>query len=208
MKALWARFLLWAFGFSVTVEGKPKEGAVLNVGNHITWADPMILAAYKTSSYLIKDEVNSWPLVGRMGRMTGSIYIKRGAGQVYQRVEDIAQAIKNGGTIGVYPEATTTDGSDVKSFAPPLFKVITEQGMPMQLVGIFYPNPSGKGCNPIIPYIGDQSFGENISLITGMFKPKKVILKFFDFDAMPNESDVELAERAHKVLQAWIKSFQ
>lgn len=208
VKAWWARWLTRAFGFKVTVEGQPKAGAVLNVGNHISWIDPIILTGFKSTSFLVKAEVASWPLVGRMLKMGGTLFIKRGEGQVYQRVNDIAKAMDKGGIIGVYPEATTTDGQDVKSFAPPLFKVITEKNKPIQLVGIFYPKPNGeKGINPIIPYIGNQSFGENIAKIGRQFKAKPVKLKFFDFDALPNEKDSELAIRAHKCLQTWVKSF-
>lgn len=202
----WLRQLIRILGFKTQVEGQAIQQDHIAMINHITWMDPLILSSQKVRSYLVKAEVQSWPVIGTLVKMVGCLFIQRGKGQVYERLEQISQIIHNGHSVGVFPEATTSDGSHVIPFASPLFRIVTEKQCPLQLVGIYYPNPNGSGVHPAIPFIGEQSFVENLVNIAKA-PNKTVIIRYFDFTPEPDETAETLAHRAHTVINDWVANF-
>lgn len=203
----WVLAFVRMLGFKIKVEGEPKKEGHLATINHISWIDPILLSSTKIRSYLVKAEVQDWPIIGTLVKMVGCLFIKRGKGQVYERIDQISDIINNGNSVGVFPEATTSDGSHVIPFTPLLYQVVTKKGCPLQVAGIFYPNPNGKGVNPSVPFIGEQSFVENLISITKN-KRTEVIIKYFDLEPLEGETSEALAARCHDVVEQWILSFQ
>jgi 1-acyl-sn-glycerol-3-phosphate acyltransferase len=153
----WLARLTRILGLDIVVAGTPPDRAALWVSNHVSWLDIPVLGAVTPMHFLSKAEVAGWPLIGRLATAGGTLYIRRGHGQVHQRAKDIAAHIDAGRAIVVFPEGTTTDGSAVRSFHPPLFRVATDEGRPLQPVVIRYPHDGG-GSHPAAPFIGDDEF--------------------------------------------------
>lgn len=91
----------------------PQTGGVVIVANHISNVDPLVLAQYLAYSgrwphYLAKASLFSIPLVGRVLRAMGQIPVHRDTGAAAQAVRFADEAIEQGKTVVIYPEATIT----------------------------------------------------------------------------------------------------
>lgn len=79
----------------------PRTGAVIVVANHISNADPVVLAHYliwhgRWPRFLAKIEVWSMPGAGWVARATGQIPVRRGAHDASDSLADAKQALAAG----------------------------------------------------------------------------------------------------------------
>ncbi|MCW8853495.1 MAG: 1-acyl-sn-glycerol-3-phosphate acyltransferase [Gammaproteobacteria bacterium] len=156
----WHRRICKIFGVSRTIHGEINQSPTLFVVNHISWFDIPALGSAVPVHFLSKDEINSWPIIGMIAKKAGTLFIKRGArGAAEQSVAEIAQALKNGGHVIIFPEGTTTDGTSVRRFHSRLFQAAIDAEAQIQPVALTYPHP--EGVHPKAPFIGDTQFMES-----------------------------------------------
>jgi len=115
---LWAKFLVWASGIKVSVEGLdniPKEKPVIFVANHQGAADIPLLLAFLPIPFrfAIKTELFKIPLFGWYLKKANYFSIDREMVlSAYQTLETIVEIIKQGGSVLIFPEGTRSwDGS-------------------------------------------------------------------------------------------------
>jgi 1-acyl-sn-glycerol-3-phosphate acyltransferase len=108
----------------IVVEGLervPREGAVILVGNHISWLDPIFLACWLTPetgraiNWMGKAEAMRWPLVGAFLRVNGVFGVRRGAAdlEAFRQAEAV---LRDGNVLGIYPEGTRSRDSKIGTF--------------------------------------------------------------------------------------------
>ena len=148
------------------VHGVPPAQPALYVANHVSWLDIPVLGGLSNVHFLSKAEVASWPLIGPLATAAGTLYIRRGQGQVRQRTRDIAAHIADGRSILVFPEGTTTDGSAVLAFHSPLFAAATADGHRIQPVAIRYLDDQGRQHREV-PFVGDDEFTGHLWRLLG-----------------------------------------
>ncbi|MEW1843922.1 lysophospholipid acyltransferase family protein, partial [Nonomuraea angiospora] len=75
----WARLLLRALGIRLEVTGAPavSDGGALVVANHVSWLDPLVVAATLPSRPLAKREIGEWPVIRTLARGSGALFIDR-----------------------------------------------------------------------------------------------------------------------------------
>lgn len=66
----------------------------------------------------------------------------------------------------LFPEGTTTTGNDVRTFHARLLAPAFDAGVPVQPVALRYPGRDGL-TNPLVPYVDQQSLGDNLRAILG-----------------------------------------
>lgn len=108
----------------IVVEGMdrvPAEGAVILVGNHISWLDPIFLACWLTPqtgraiNWMGKAEAMRWPLVGSFLRVNGVFGVRRGAADL--EAFRLAEAVlREGNVLGIYPEGTRARDAKIGTF--------------------------------------------------------------------------------------------
>lgn len=91
----------------------PQEGAAIVVVNHISHADPflvakMVLDGARRPRFLAKDTIFGVPLVGRAMRGMGHIPVKRGSVDAVESLESAVDVLRHGGMIVLHPEGTVT----------------------------------------------------------------------------------------------------
>jgi 1-acyl-sn-glycerol-3-phosphate acyltransferase len=158
----WSRRLLRILKVEARVHGELLEhGNVLVVANHISWLDIVVLNAHRPARFVAKSELASWPVVSRMIRGAGTLFIDRDRRHDTHRViHQIARVLASGDVVVVFPEGTTTHGHDVLPFKSSLLQPIVEADGHVQPVAIRYTTPDG--ARSIAPsYVGDTSFGES-----------------------------------------------
>jgi 1-acyl-sn-glycerol-3-phosphate acyltransferase len=155
---LWARRVLKSLRVQVEVVGTTRPaGPVLLVSNHISWLDILALHATCHCRFVAKANVKRWPLIGRLSTAAGTFYVDRASRRDARRVvELVANALKEGEIIAVFPEGTTGDGREVLPFHANLIQGAILANAPAQPVALqFVDRQSRALCN--VSYMGDDS---------------------------------------------------
>ena len=75
---LWMNILSSILGIKVDIRGIPDQSANLFVSNHVTYLDIIIINKLLPVNFIAKEEISSWPVIGRLASKTGTLFIKRG----------------------------------------------------------------------------------------------------------------------------------
>lgn len=148
------RNLSAALPFDVEVLGQLPQEPMLWVCNHVSWSDIPLLGQLLPLSFLSKAEVRTWPLAGWLALKAGTLFIRRGSGDSNQLTQQIHRHLKGGRHLLIFPEGTTTDGRQVRTFHGRLLSGAIDAGVALQPVAIRYLR--GEQEDLIAPFIGDD----------------------------------------------------
>ncbi|MBU6267660.1 MAG: 1-acyl-sn-glycerol-3-phosphate acyltransferase, partial [Sphingomonadales bacterium] len=117
------RCLIAGFRLDIHVHGTPpREGGVLHVANHVSWADIVVLAQVLGNGFVAKSDVAAWPLIGPAARNFGCVFIARDRRDtVAGQASEIAARFAAGESLVLFAEGTTGDGGTVLPFKSSLF---------------------------------------------------------------------------------------
>ena len=155
----WSAGLLRAIGVGLQVQGTPRPGATLLVANHVSWLDIAALhAAVPQARFVSKADVRRWPLLGWLVAGAGTLFIERERKRDALRVvHAMADALRAGETVAVFPEGTTGPGPALLPFHANLIQAAISAHAPAQPVALqFIDGASGQpSLAPI--YVDDQT---------------------------------------------------
>ena len=134
----WHRRLCRLLGLELRIEGKPPATPMLIVANHISWLDIPVLGSLMPVSFVSKQEVRHWPLIGWLAARSETLFIRRGSGQLEDLKRQMLEMIRRGNHVVLFPEGTTSNGESVRTFFPRLFGIALESGSPLQPVALRY----------------------------------------------------------------------
>jgi 1-acyl-sn-glycerol-3-phosphate acyltransferase len=165
----WSRQTLRMVHLRVTVRGSPPSGQTptLIVSNHVSWLDICVLHSVAPLRFVAKSDVRGWPLVGFLASGVGTIFIQRGNPLDTVRTNrTIVHALSRGEHVAMFPEGTSTDGSEIKPFHPSLFQPALEAAAQVVVVALRYVNSDGS-VNADASYAGERSLWESFQLVAG-----------------------------------------
>lgn len=163
-KQRWCRRLLEIMGVELRVHGLARSGPVLLVSNHISWLDIPVICATRPCDCLAKAEVSSWPLIGWIARSVGTLFIRRGAGEAHVKIAEMRTRLHRGHVLLLFPEGTTSDGTSVRRFLPPL--LAAAEAAAVQPVAIRYRDPAGHP-DTRMAFLGDDDIHHHLWRILG-----------------------------------------
>jgi 1-acyl-sn-glycerol-3-phosphate acyltransferase len=143
----WALQMLRILGIRLLVRGTPPaHGPMLMVANHISWLDILVLHAARHCRFVSKAQVRRWPLIGTLSTGGATLYIERESRRDAMRVvHHMAQALRAGDVLAVFPEGTTSDGRTLLPFHGNLIQAAISAGAPVQPVALsFIDRASGR----------------------------------------------------------------
>jgi len=153
-----------SLGVTVQVHGvMPREHA-LWVSNHISWIDIPVIGSLTRVFFLSKAEVANWPLMGRLARAGGTLFIQRGSGDSDKVRQQITGFLQQKLPILFFPEATTTDGKQVRRLHGRLLQSAIDTQTSVQPVLLCYVT-SQCTLDLVIPFIGEISFAEHLKQV-------------------------------------------
>jgi 1-acyl-sn-glycerol-3-phosphate acyltransferase len=160
----WARTMLKRLGVELKVVGAPAPaGPMLLVANHVSWVDILALHAVCPCRFVAKADVEHWPLVGTLVTGGGTLYVKRESRRDAMRVvHRMAQALKDGDILAVFPEGTTSDGSSMLPFHSGLIQAAISADAPVQPVALQIVNGRSGRPSRAVSYMGDESLAGSI----------------------------------------------
>jgi 1-acyl-sn-glycerol-3-phosphate acyltransferase len=161
----WSLKLLRLLGIALKTEGTPRSGAKLLVANHISWLDIVVINAVEPARFVSKSEVRHWPVIGRLVDAAGTLYIERERRRDAMRVvHQMAEALKAGQTLAVFPEGTTTDGHGLLPFHANLLQAAVATQTPVQPVALRF-SDAARRVSPAVAYIGDTTLLQSLLMV-------------------------------------------
>ncbi|ANF82431.1 acyltransferase [Acinetobacter sp. NCu2D-2] len=163
------RQLCKVFNIEVQVHGNIPREPALWVSNHVSWLDVAVLGSGTRVFFLAKAEIEKWPLLGKLAKGGGTLFIKRGSGDSIRIREQITGFLKQDIPVLFFPEATTSDGRSIKKVHGRLLGAAIEANRPVQICLICYVNQNGE-LDLVAPYIDDISFAAHVQNVLEMPK--------------------------------------
>lgn len=175
---MWPRIFLAGIGVLAGLElrrtGKRVPGALL-LSNHVSWLDIPALAHAANSAFVAHDGLAQFGLLKWLCEMNETVFIARHRrANVTQQAEDIRAALDHGGTLTLFPEGTTSDGTGLLPFKS-------------SLLGALEPLPDGAVVQPVlldyedvpeISWVGDEPGMDNFKRILARFRPVRLTVRF------------------------------
>lgn len=162
----WAAKMLRLVGITLRVEGAPVAGASLLVANHISWLDIMAVhAVCPHARFVSKADVKSWPLIPHLVDAAGTLYLERERKRDALRVvHAMADALKAGDTVAIFPEGTTSDGQALLPFHANLLQAAISTGTPVQPVAIRF-SDSTHAISRAVEFIGATTLAQSLWMV-------------------------------------------
>lgn len=189
-----ARRQLRIFRGSVKISGEiPKSG--LLVANHLGYLDILTLSSVTPAIFVSKAEVRRWPVFGRLAAWGGTIFIQRGRRLHVGAVNrEIQAALDDGALVAVFPEGTSSDGTDVLPFRASLLEPALRGGHEISVAWLHYELPGGDARQEAC-YWGDHVFFPHLLNLLGK-KSVHATLRFGKFQRTTDDRK-ELAKQLH-----------
>lgn len=157
------------FNLEIQVHGVIPREPALWVSNHVSWLDIAVLGSGARVFFLAKAEIEKWPILGKLAKGGGTLFIKRGSGDSIKIKEQITNFLKRDIPVLFFPEATTSDGSKIKKIYGRILGAAIDANRPVQICLICYVNQDGE-LDTIAPFVGDLSFADHVKKVLEMPK--------------------------------------
>jgi 1-acyl-sn-glycerol-3-phosphate acyltransferase len=164
-----ARGILESLGIEYRVEGQPPARGLV-VCNHLSYIDILVLSAAMPCFFVAKIEIGGWPFFGKAARSGGTIFVDRSSLASAQSVaEQMTERLMLPIPIPVllFPEGTSTDGSEVIRFHSRLIDPATSLRVPITTVAIRYAIEDGTEERELCWY-GDETFVNHLWKVLGV----------------------------------------
>ncbi len=155
----WALQLLALWGIHLKVLGEPvRSGPALIVCNHISWLDILVIHAARFCRFVSKSDIRDWPIIGPLATGAGTLYIERASRRdALRMVRDMADAMKEGDVVAVFPEGTTSDGRELLPFHANLIQSAITAEVPVQPMSLKFVDARTGELTLAPCYIGDDT---------------------------------------------------
>jgi len=125
------------------------------VSNHVSWLDILVINAVHPVRFVSKADVRAWPLIGWLVACAGTLFIERERKRDALRVvHQVAEALKEGQTVALFPEGTTSLGDGLLPFHANLLQAAIATATPLQPVALAFAD-ADHDPSPAAAYVGD-----------------------------------------------------
>ena len=138
---MWSRWCCRMMGIQIQLIGPvtdPGHGRLI-VSNHVGSVDIFVMAACFKACFVSKREIRDWPLIGPLARIANTIFIDRTQRRGLKgMVRSIAERLRSGFSVVVFPEGGATLGQQVEPFKSPVFEAVVQANSSVLPVALYY----------------------------------------------------------------------
>jgi 1-acyl-sn-glycerol-3-phosphate acyltransferase len=182
---VWHRTVCRILGIDVRVSSgsfdahESHKGPVLYAVNHISWLDILVLGGrLENASFVAKSEVATWGFVGTLSQLHKTVYVNRARRSDSARQRDmLVDRVRQGDSLILFPEGTSTDGMRVSPFKSALFSVAEradeacDHELLIQPVTLAYTEVNGmplvRSQKPWVAWLGDVELFAHLRQLMG-----------------------------------------
>lgn len=192
------RRLCRTLGLDIRVQGEPVDASAMWISNHVSWLDIPVIGSRYPVYFLSKAEVAQWPLIGRLAKAAGTLFIQRGSGDSGKVSDQVGLHLKAGRSVLFFPEGTTTNGHSVKRFFSKLFAAAIDTQSKIQPVLVCYRYEDG--LHPYAPFIDDDEFFAHVlDILKG--EPMVVDIRVLPVEDVAGRDSKELAKHFEALMR-------
>ncbi|HWN98468.1 MAG TPA: 1-acyl-sn-glycerol-3-phosphate acyltransferase [Blastocatellia bacterium] len=191
----WAQIAAFILGLKIDASCNAPAAPFLLVSNHLSYVDVVVFASHLDCLFVAKKDVESWPIIGTLCRIVGTIFIDRSNRRDVARVNsEIAQALEDGRGVILFAEGTSSRGSSVLTFRSSLLEAAASRGFPVSYAAVSYtvlgddPPASLSVC-----WWGDMTFGSHFAGLLGLRRIQSTVS--FGSNEIRADNRKDLAER-------------
>jgi 1-acyl-sn-glycerol-3-phosphate acyltransferase len=153
----WSARMLVLLGIELRISGPRPRAPVLLLANHVSWLDILAINAVQPVRFVSKADVRAWPVLGFMVASGGTLFIERERKRDALRVvHQVAEALRVGATVAVFPEGTTGDGPLLLPFHANLLQAAIATATPVQPLALRYADAM-SAFSPAVVWLGETS---------------------------------------------------
>lgn len=194
--------IAWIAGVEVTRTGTQTlgrhglRGAFL-LANHVSWIDIPAIAGTTGSAFVAHDGLAAIGPLRWLCDMNDTVFVARhDRASVGHQVEQVREAIRDTGALTIFPEGTTSDGTDLLPFKSSLLSALDPipAGIAVQPIWLDYGAEAGD-----IAWVGEEPGLDNFLRILARSRPVALTLHFLPpltGEALTNRKTLATAARA------------
>ncbi len=159
----WATKMLRLIGIELRVEGAPTPGGSLLVVNHISWLDIMVVhAVVPQARFVSKADVKSWPLVVHLVDAGDTLYLERERKRdAFRVIHLMAEALRSGQTVAIFPEGTTSTGHGLLPFHANLLQAAIATATPVQPAALRFSDAT-HAVSVALEFVGETTLLQSL----------------------------------------------
>ncbi len=162
-----SRGVLNCLDVEIRVSGRTPECGLV-VSNHLSYLDIVIISAAMPCFFVAKKEVGAWPFFGWAARSGASLFLDRSSAASATFVaEQISARLNLPVPILLFPEGTSTDGSQVLRFHSRLIDPAIKAGAPVTAAAVRYVIQGGVDERELCWY-GNEKFTPHLLKVLGV----------------------------------------
>ncbi|NPD17356.1 1-acyl-sn-glycerol-3-phosphate acyltransferase [Xinfangfangia sp. D13-10-4-6] len=171
------RNALRIMGIGYSTKGQPmrQKGAV--VANHAGWMDIFALNAGQSIYFVAKAEVATWPGIGLLAKVTGTVFITRKSSEARRQQTVFEDRLRAGHQLLFFPEGTSTDSQQVLPFKSTLFQAFYTHGLDrvlhIQPVTVVWHAPVNRDPS-FYGWWGDMDFASHLLKVLAVWRQGRV----------------------------------
>lgn len=155
----WARFFKWVAGMKLVVNGTPPPPPFFLVSNHLGYTDIAILRLAAEGVFVAKQDIESWPVAGKIIADMGTVFIDRENRRDIPRAGELIDArLDAGDGVIIFPEGTSTRGEEVLPFNSSFFEYAARRNIAVHYAAVSYSTPPGEPPADTVCWWDDTSF--------------------------------------------------
>jgi 1-acyl-sn-glycerol-3-phosphate acyltransferase len=154
---LFSKRMLQALQVQLLTDGSPQAWPVMLVANHVSWLDIFAINAVHPARFIAKAQLQNLPILGRLVACGGTLFLARERKRDAMRmVQQVAEQLRLGHAIAVFPEGTTSDGLGMLPFYPNMLQAAVEAQVPVQSVALRY-GDGDHAVSLVAAFVGEVS---------------------------------------------------
>lgn len=133
LRKLWLKTVgIPVLNIHILKEGEIYEKPAIYMGNHRSFADPIIVCRYIDAFVIAKAEVANYPIINKGAELTGVIWVDRNNKNSRQATrEKLVETWARGHNILVFPEGTVSSEPGTLPFKMGTFLEAAQNGIPV-----------------------------------------------------------------------------
>ena len=198
----WSILLLRIFKVNLIINNDLKnildKKNYLIVSNHISWLDIFIINSAYPVTFVAKKSISRWPILGWLVKASETIFIDRKKiTKIRKTSKEIEYFLENKGSICIFPEGTSSDGSQLLNFKSNLLQTSINKNVSVIPIAIQYFHNQNFCSAPA--YCGDLSL---LDSVINLIKIKNIDAKLTILPELKGISDRKtLAVKAYSAIK-------
>jgi 1-acyl-sn-glycerol-3-phosphate acyltransferase len=207
----WARLGCRVLGIRVRRRNvrwpRPGQGGMIAL-NHLSWIDPIIMAAMRPAVFVTSAETGEHPLLGRICAAAGCVFMERRKRGGLDGERNRLGALMARQMVVIFPEATSSPGDRVLPFKPATFAAAIAARVPVGLLALRYRALDGRRVGPRnrdrVCWYGDMTFLPHLIGVLGIGRIDSELSGIGSLPTAPDSDRKALALRAHARVSAFL----